>query len=365
MKQLRRIEKLRLLLLVAALLVVGLEKRLQAAEPSPSLHVANNGTDSPACGGEDHPCRSISQAIANASAGDTIVVGPGRYGDLNGNGIFGEPGEEAAEVGFGCACMIHVNKPVKLESRDGAFVTVLDAAGGAQITVVYISVGGVEFGAAHKGFTITGSANGFPGLTVAADAGVQIRGNLAIGNGSDGFLVSGGSGHRLSGNVAVGNSQNGFAVVLGSGHKLTDNLANSNRLEGYFLSGSNYVLEGNSATENDLHGFAFDGSGHVLNRNAALGNKNAGVAVLGGTVTVSKNNIYGNNSVPTNAIFNNNNYGLINGSGGLITATNNFWGASSGPGLDPADVVCDFGSSSTVFSPFATEEFKIRQTPLK
>src|SRR5262247_2574920 len=58
------------------------------------LSVANNGIDSTTCGSSGAPCRSISQAIAHASEGDTVVVGPGRYGDLNGNRILGEVGEE-------------------------------------------------------------------------------------------------------------------------------------------------------------------------------------------------------------------------------------------------------------------------------
>lgn len=37
---------------------------------------------SPTCGRRDRPCRSISQAITSATAGDLVLVGPGRYGDL-------------------------------------------------------------------------------------------------------------------------------------------------------------------------------------------------------------------------------------------------------------------------------------------
>lgn len=325
----------------------------EARGQAETLHVANNGVDSPTCGDKDSPCRSISQAIVNASAGDRIVVGPGRYGDLNGNGTFGEPGEEAAEAD--CSCMIKVDKPLKLESRDGAFVTVLDA-GGAQMSVVRIVASEVVFGAPHKGFTITRSGNGISGLAINADTRVEVRGNLARGNGLDGFTVFSGSGHSLSGNVAIDNSQNGFDV-FGSGQKLTDNLAISNKLEGYFVSGSEHELQGNVAIDNDGDGFAFEGSGHRLNRNSTIGNKTSGINVLGGSsVIISKNNIYGNNSLPTYAT----NCGLVNGSGELITATNNFWGAVNGPGLDPADGVCDFGSSSTIFSPFASKEFKVQ-----
>ena len=43
-----------------------------------TLAVANHGVDGPTCGAKASPCRSISNAIANASPGDKIVVGPGR-----------------------------------------------------------------------------------------------------------------------------------------------------------------------------------------------------------------------------------------------------------------------------------------------
>ena len=57
--------------------------------------VANNGVDSASCGTSANPCRSITQAIANAADGDRIVVGPGTYGDLNNDGVLGNsPGEE-------------------------------------------------------------------------------------------------------------------------------------------------------------------------------------------------------------------------------------------------------------------------------
>lgn len=41
-----------------------------------TTYVANNGVDSTHCGARDAPCRSITQALANAPAGGTIIVGP-------------------------------------------------------------------------------------------------------------------------------------------------------------------------------------------------------------------------------------------------------------------------------------------------
>jgi hypothetical protein len=90
-----------------------------------TLYVANNGVDGPGCGAKETPCRSITQAIALAVPEDAIVVGPGRYGDLDGDGTVGETGEEIGSPG--CGCMLSVNKSVKLTSSDGAAATVIDA----------------------------------------------------------------------------------------------------------------------------------------------------------------------------------------------------------------------------------------------
>jgi len=71
------------------------------------LQVATNGTDSAlCCTSAATPCRSISQVTANAQAGDTIQVGPGRYGDADGG--FDAPGDESAEIDTGCDCLLHV-----------------------------------------------------------------------------------------------------------------------------------------------------------------------------------------------------------------------------------------------------------------
>lgn len=41
-----------------------------------TVYVANNGVDGPACGSKTSPCRSITQGITHAGAGDKVVVGP-------------------------------------------------------------------------------------------------------------------------------------------------------------------------------------------------------------------------------------------------------------------------------------------------
>src|SRR3989304_4802764 len=113
LRSVTRLWGLALLLVGAGLVIGGPGATAEAA----TLHVRNNGQDSGTCGAAASPCRSISQAIANAVAGDTLMVGPGRYGDLDGDGNFTSPGEEAAEDGSGCFCMIKVDKALTIGSR--------------------------------------------------------------------------------------------------------------------------------------------------------------------------------------------------------------------------------------------------------
>src|SRR5688572_9397647 len=111
--------------LVVALATIAIATPAVAAR---TLYVANNGTDDGLCGAKEAPCRSISRAIANASPGDKLVVGPGRYGDLDGDTNFSDPGDETGPS-QACSCLVLVDKPLTILSRDGAAATVIDAGG--------------------------------------------------------------------------------------------------------------------------------------------------------------------------------------------------------------------------------------------
>ncbi|MBI3459572.1 hypothetical protein HY009_01370, partial [Candidatus Acetothermia bacterium] len=146
----------------------------------------------------------------------------------------------------------------------------------------------------------------------------------------------------------------------GSGHVLSGNVASANG-GGFSFLGKGHVLTGNLASANGTQGFAFIGSGHVLTGNAALGNRGPGIAINDAIVesaTITKNNLFGNNSSNFGGFTN---CGLLNRSGDPINASDNFWGAASGPGSDPADNVCNSGAgSTTTVAPPATKEFKIK-----
>jgi hypothetical protein len=366
-------------------LVLGLVGR---AGEAATLYVANNGLDSPTCGALASPCRSISQAIANANDGDRVVVGPGRYGDLDGDGAFASPGDEAAEVNFGCFCMVHVDKTLTIESRAGAGATVLDA-GGAAVSVVRIGADRVVFGKPRKGFTVTGGDMGI-GTPFASDNSLtqaSVSGNLALANSSAGFFLRGSGVHRVSGNAAVANQNTGFYsdgshVVDGNlasvndvgfsvvgfsgpvaerGQVVTRNVASANGVIGFRVGGGGHTLARNVASANKSRvGFDLSATGLVVSGNAAHGNASCGFALpFGiGTTTLHRNNLSGNDVLVLNC-------GLCNFSGAPLDATGNFWGSAAGPGVDPADDVCDINpGSATTVEPFAKKEFLIRTRPL-
>ena len=97
---------------------------------------------------------------------------------------------------------------------------------------------------------------------------------------------------------------------------------------------------------NNTDGFLLSGSATVFG-NAAYGNRDGFVAVVQAGA-IQKNNMFGNRRC-----------GLINtGTPGLV-ATNNYWGAVTGPGGDPADYVCNLNNGSTTTTPFALTRFSI------
>ena len=340
------------LLWLAGLLLavgVGMEGQAQGANRAEVLHVANNGEDSPGCGRKAKPCRSIGQAIRNAAPGDTILVGPGRYGDLNSDNDFDDPGEEPAQPNVGFGCVVCVDKRVRVLSTDGAAATIVD--GGNPVSdfpyVVFISASGVTFGERNRGFTIK------EGQLIGLGANafdVRVVGNVALNNpnvgfssvksiyASDNLAVGSDFGFSFEGdvvlrnNIATGNRLIGFHLGGPNGSLLAIGNTASANLQGFHVDGSPLVLRNNIASGN-TDGFHVDGPDLTFVRNAALGNKLAGVYV-GPSVTqnssrIHRNNIFGNSmfsfDVATNC-------GLVNQYGNTIDATNNFWGAASGPG---------------------------------
>ena len=189
------------LLGAVTVLILGLSvlvPRATIGSSGNTFFVANYGADRTGCGTQKQPCRSISQAIENASDGDVIWVGPGHYGNVSGDPNFGGTGDEQPQAFStfqlgALGCMICVDKAVAIYSAAGAAVTVITGILSNSInTNVMIVRDGVVFGSTGHGFTLTGRV--LFGLVISQQGGsannVTVSGNVDIGD-NTGFAYSG------------------------------------------------------------------------------------------------------------------------------------------------------------------------------
>src|SRR5207244_9401470 len=115
------------------------------------------------------------------------------------------------------------------------------------------------------------------------------------------------------------------------------------------------VITGNVAIENSL-GISLGDGAMAIAGNAVIGNTygfgNHGVGPPGGgsnfTGTLEKNNMIGNGC------------GLYVDSAVGLVADDNYWGASTGPGADPADNFCTSNGGTVTVTSFAKSPFKIK-----
>src|SRR5687768_11489575 len=320
-------------------------------------YVADTGTDGASCGiNLATACRSISQAVELANPGDTILVGPGRYGDLNRNGILGEPGEELGYLTppASCSCVLRIEKQVIIISSAGAAVTIIDGRSVDVIQNVFLTTVGGEFGRPGKGFTVTETAyvidGYFAGNGIVLDsANVMVRGNQVMFtanrgdrpiNFASGILTVNHAAIRIEGNQVM-NWARGIeargAATVSKNHVIHNGT-------GITAFGGNIV--GNVATENG-YGVLLRSSATATG-NAAYLNEVGFYIDDGFTGVVTKNNMFGNNPC-----------GLLNTGVPGLSATNNYWGATTGPGAPgaPADRVCGDGATT---APFATKPFVVK-----
>jgi len=173
-------------LTIGCTLAVALATPVRAG--TPTLHVSMMGTDTPECGDKRSPCRTISQAVQNAPDGALVVVGPGRYGDLNADGVLSadpEVGEEDPVPCGSASCTVRLTKPVTVISSDGPGATVIDA-GTKLLTGVLVTSNGAQLGREGQGFTIAGAKA--EAVTVRAGS-VRIEGNIVSGNAAHSVLL--------------------------------------------------------------------------------------------------------------------------------------------------------------------------------
>ena len=329
-----------------------------SAASGKTINTGVNGSDFAGCGSSAAPCRTISWALFEAAPGDTVQVGPGVYGDVNGDGDFDDPGEEPAQPIGGCFCVVPIQRRVTLRSRDGAGVTIIDA-GKSEGAVLQVGTGadGTTIGGPQNGFTLRHSLDA--GLSVTFAQHTRILGNVATDNGGSGFQVYG-DGAVVTGNRSTGNQISGFE--LGSdGLVASGNLAESNGEHGFFVVNSSAKIENSSAIGNAMGGFYADMAQLELESDVAIRNGLYGVYFDGtsdGRVTTST--LMGNGvktAIPC---------GIDNASHHELDARGNYWGSADGPGNGGADIVCQVdGDSNVVRDPFKKTEPKHPPKPLR
>lgn len=329
------------------------------AAPAATLLVAPNGVDSGSCGAKAAPCRTITRAITNAGINDTVLVAPGRYGDVNGSLSISGADEETPNVN-GCGCVLEIGKRVTVVSRDGAAATVIDG-GKAGLHTVRISADGAVFGKKNKGFTITGAAGGGnAGLDVVAN-GTTVTGHVFFDN-PTGIFVEGSRNLIGSSRFFVKNSDG--IVVTGEDNVITESAVSGTSGVtgfGFSLNGNRNTVRGVFATGNAI-GISLFGTGHVVSGSVVVRNTVVGVdmAGTGQSATIAKTTMHSNGG-PLQG-----NCGLsLSGMSSTVVATGNYWGAPTGPGPDPADDVCISVSGTAVTTPFATKEHKTPTKPLR
>ncbi|HEY2386142.1 MAG TPA: NosD domain-containing protein [Candidatus Binatia bacterium] len=324
-----------------------------------TLYVATTGLDSAACGAKTSACRSIGQAVnALAADGDTIVVGPGRYGDLDGSGTLGDsPGEETG--GFGCVLLI--GRAVTLLSSDGAAATVIDGRNLQMDCNVGMPVDATQLGKPGKGFTVTNTYSQDSTAIIATAADLAIRGNQLVPTGYNpqgpglGIQIT----DTAQGTVVEANQLTGFATaiyVLGANATVTQNQISQS---GYgILLANSGTVRGNVITGCYQGIHIVDSGPATVTGNSIYGNQDAIFISDPFLATITKNNIAGSNLC---GVRNGDKYSA--GKVGAVVA-NNYWGAATGPGPDPADTVeapsCTYFNSTTTATPFATKPFKVK-----
>jgi hypothetical protein len=172
-----------------------------------TLYVANNGVDSGTCGAQTEPCRSITQTIANTSAGDTVIVGPGKYGDLDGDPYSFLPGEDRDVL---------IDKALTIESSHGAQETFLHSGGHERVDLM---VSGTTFGRPGHGFTLMVAYPYQNNVYFSPSTnGSSVGGNIL----TEYRIVMHGSGHTLVQNYLVCQNICGLIHISGTGHSLIE-----------------------------------------------------------------------------------------------------------------------------------------------
>jgi nitrous oxidase accessory protein len=274
---------------------------------------------------------TISAAVANASAGDTIIVKSGVYHE---NVVIDKPltlisETPKAAVVIGTGGMDRGQSTVFTLASDQVQISGFTIESLNYSTVSYCATGiSVE----GDGCTITGNIiqNTYYGIFCSAQTHTTISDNTITANFKDAIRFCGGSQNTISENTITGNAQSGIAIE-GYSNAITRNIiTGNNRAIGV---GSSYsLIYGNNMAGNSESGLYFAGSNNTVCSNDISGSK-WGIYFTPYFAAPNGNQIYQNNFI--------NNQGNVGGSSPYNIQLwangeqGNFWSDYNGTGDTP------------------------------
>jgi nitrous oxidase accessory protein len=274
---------------------------------------------------------TISAAVANVSAGDTIIVKSGVYHEN-----------------------VVVNKPLTLISETPQAAVVIGAGGlsrgqstvftlaSDQVQILGFRIESLNYSTVSNcatgisvegdGCTITGNniRNNYYGIFCSARSSTLISGNTITGNFKDGVRFCGGFQNTIQDNNITGNAQSGIAIEGYSNTITRNNITGNNRAIGVGCSYS--LIFGNSINGNTESGLYFAGSNNTVCANDISGSK-WGIYFTPYFAAPNGNKIYQNNFI--------NNEGNVGGSSPYNIqlwyngAEGNYWNDYNGTGAAP------------------------------
>ncbi|MCB0335334.1 MAG: right-handed parallel beta-helix repeat-containing protein [Bdellovibrionales bacterium] len=337
-------------------------------------YTANNGFDEAGCGSKTNPCRSISLTISQATANDTVIVGPGLYGDTNKDGDTEDPGEENSLATD--EAMISLPFPIKILSRDGARSTVIHEPGEKNYAI-YFKSDNATLGKKKKGFSITGGtkANIFvegsraklvsSTITSSAGFGVLVGcipaaneqtetefrefssagkiqdTTIAFHSGSGLYLCDNTSDWKIQASEITNNAKSGV-VLRGSGHKFLRTAIVDNSETGLIATNAaNFSVSKSVIIANGGAGASIgDSGGSEFKNNSIIGNVGQGIFFGGTHVSIKNCNVFGNQPI-NNAGGIDVNCGIFDNVSDNPAPDGSFWGLNTGPtNSEPADAYC-------------------------
>lgn len=262
--------------------------------------------------------RSISEAVAAASAGDRVLVRPGLWLEcviLDKAITLDGDGDADAVV------LVGTNSPAAIVSADGVRITGLTLTGagaaktngilviGADARVERVTVrDGQSAGIrVHGGSSPTIETsqvfgNGLAGIVVGEPgepaSNPVIRGNTVRDGHDEGIVVFDGSGPLIESNEFFGNAENAiFVTGVGANPVIRGNTVRDGKSGIQVVDGAAPTIESNDVYGNAWVGISVAGVGThpIIRGNTVRDGRRGGILVMDGAVpTIESNSVYGN-----------------------------------------------------------------------